>query len=61
MYAAVGDNTTNAKAPFQFQGIYTAATNAMPTSIPSAAINFTSASNPQRANYHLNLYNGGLY
>ena len=61
MFASIGDNTSNARAPFQFQGIYTAATGALPTSIPSAAINFTSASNAQRANFYIQLYNGALY
>jgi hypothetical protein len=53
----IGSNTTAARDVILFQGIYTAATSAGPTTILNAGINNTSASNVQRANFYNVIYN----
>lgn len=56
-FSPIGGATSNGGA-IMFQGVYTAATNAMPASIVgSADINMTSASNVARANYYGRFYN----
>lgn len=57
MMAPIGSNTTASNNALMFQGIYTAATSAGPSSIGSAAINYSAASNVQRANFYVQLYN----
>lgn len=57
-FSPIGGATGNNGA-IMYQGIFTAATNAMPSSIVgSADINMTSASNVARANYYGRFYNG---
>lgn len=53
----IGSNTTANRDAMLFQGIYTAATAAGPVTISNAAINNTSASNVQRANFYLVIFN----
>jgi len=53
----IGSNTTANQPALDWQGIYTANTNAMPTSISKGQINYTSVSNVSRAMFHHQLYN----
>ena len=53
----IGSGMTAARDVMLFQGIYTAATAAMPATIPNAAINNTSASNVNRAGFYGLIYN----
>jgi hypothetical protein len=56
-FADLGSGTASSKMVIPYQGIYTAATAAMPASIGTAGINWTSASNVARANFYGALYN----
>ena len=53
----IGSNTTAARDAFLFQGIYTAATSAGPSSISGGQINNTSVSNVMRANFYYAMFN----
>ena len=58
VFSPIGGATGNNGA-IMYQGIYTAATNAMPSAISgSADINMSSASNAARANFYGRFYNG---
>ena len=53
----IGSNTTAARDVVLFQGIYSAATGALPATIQGSQINNTSASNVMRANFYHGIYN----
>lgn len=53
----IGSNTTANRDAMLFQGIYTAATAAGPTTIVGSQINNTAASNVMRANFYNEIYN----
>ena len=57
MLAPIGSNSSAAPNLIPFQGVYSTSTSAMPSSIVSSNINFTSASNIQRANFYHAIYN----
>ena len=60
-FSPIGSGTGTYRPGVKFQGVYTAATSQMPASIGTAAINFTSASNPQRANFWFEMKNIEFY
>ena len=55
--APLGSNTSVGRPPYAMQGIYTAATSVGPSSINTNGLNFTSASNVERANIYVQIYN----
>jgi len=55
--APIGSNTSVANMIIPYQGIYTTVTTAMPTNIVKTGINYTSASNAERANFYNAIYN----
>jgi hypothetical protein len=57
VFAPIGSGTTASSMPILFQGIYTAATSVGPSSMSKAHINWTSASNLQRANFYNQILN----
>jgi len=57
VFAPIGSGTTASSMAIPFQGIYTAATAVGPSSMSKAHINFSSASNVQRANLYCQILN----
>jgi len=57
MFAPIGSGTTASSMVIPFQGIYTANTSVGPASMSKANINFSSASNVQRANFYHQILN----
>lgn len=57
VFAPIGSGTTASSMQIPFQGIYTAATSAGPSSMSKAHINFSSASNVMRANLYCQILN----
>ena len=57
VFAPIGSGTTASSMAILFQGIYTAATSVGPSSMSKAHINFSSASNVQRANLYCQILN----